>query len=142
MNKTVIVIIVIAILAGGVFFYMKKGNTPSPQTQTPATKTTQTSPTTVQTNPAVSENLITLTSDGYSPTTLTVKAGTTVTWVNNLGDVATVNSAPHPTHTDYKPLNLEKFLNGEKLILTFDKVGTYKYHNHLNPSQKGTVIVQ
>ena len=141
MNKTVIVIIVVAILAGGVFFYLNNQKATEPQTQTPVGQT-QVSPTTVQESPAVTENLVTLTSDGYSPVTITIETGTTVTWANNSGDEATVSSDPHPVHTDFSPLNLGKFSNGEKLTLTFDKAGTYKYHNHLNSSQKGTIIVE
>lgn len=141
MNKAVIVIILVAILAGGVFFYIKKRSTPAPQVQIPKIETT-TAPTTAQENPVATQNLVTLTTDGYSPQTLTIKVGTTVTWLNNSGDVATVSSDPHPTHTDFPALNLGKFSNGQKLTLTFDKAGTYKYHNHLNPSQKGTIIVQ
>jgi plastocyanin len=141
MNKAVIVIIIIIIIAGGAFFYVKKQYTPAPQVQTPKVET-QTAPTTAQESPAVTQNTVTLTADGYSPKTLTIKAGTTVTWVNNSGDVATVNSDPHPVHTDFSPLNLGNFSNGSKVTLTFNKTGTYGYHNHLNPSQKGTIIVR
>lgn len=84
----------------------------------------------------------TLTSAGFSPQSLTVKAGSTITWINKSGADATVNSSPHPSHTDYPPLNLGIFPDGGMLSLTFDKAGTYKYHNHLNPSQIGTIVVQ
>lgn len=141
MNKIVVAIIAILIIGGGGYFYLTNRNTLAPQTQTPVGQT-QVSPTTAQISPTITENLITLTLNGYTPSTLTIKVGTTVTWMNNSGDVATVSSDPHPTHTDYKPLNLGRFLNGERLTLTFDKIGTYKYHNHLNASQKGTIIVE
>ncbi len=85
---------------------------------------------------------VSLTSSGFNPQSLTVKAGTTVTWVNNSGGPATVNSDDHPTHQKYPMLNLGKFEAGSSLQLKFDKPGTYTYHNHLNPSQKGTVVVQ
>jgi len=85
---------------------------------------------------------VTLSATGFTPATLTIKAGTKVTWNNNSGEVATVNSDPHPVHTDYAPLNLGQFSDGGTLSLVFDKPGTYGYHNHFNPSQKGTVVVQ
>lgn len=106
------------------------------ETQTPASE-----PTTPPVE-AMQENVVMLTADGFSPATLTIKAGTPVTWTNKSGENATVSSDPHPTHTNYKPLNLGKFSDGESLSLTFDKPGTYAYHNHLNSSQTGTVIVE
>lgn len=88
------------------------------------------------------EAKVILSQNGFSPATLTVKAGTTVTWVNNSGMDATVNSDPHPIHTDYPPLNLGSFSDGQTLSLLFSTPGTYGYHNHLDPSQRGTIIVQ
>ncbi len=85
---------------------------------------------------------ITLTANGFSPATLTIKLGAKVTWANKSGSAATVNSNPHPVHTAYQPLNLGNFSDGGTLSLTFDKPGTYGYHNHLNPSQSGTIVVQ
>lgn len=96
------------------------------------------------TSSAIERSLVsvTLTEDGFSPEDLTIKANTQVVWTNKNGNVATVDSAPHPSHTDYTPLNLGNFADGGTLSLIFDKPGTYKYHNHLNPSQFGTIVVQ
>lgn len=85
---------------------------------------------------------VTLASSGFEPQNITVKAGTKVTWINKSGSGATVNSAVHPTHLAYPPLNLGSFDDGETLTLVFDTPGTYKYHNHLNPSQTGVVVVE
>lgn len=85
---------------------------------------------------------ITLTASGFNPQSVTIKQGAKVVWLNKSGNDATVNSNPHPTHTDYSPLNLGRFGNGESLSLTFDQKGTYGYHNHLDPSQTGTIIVE
>lgn len=106
--------------------------------------TQQTYPTSSQSNPTSekSQNSVTLTSAGFSPANLTIKKGQTVTWVNKSGQTATVNSAPHPAHTAYPPLNLGSFIDGGSLSLTFDKPGTYGYHNHLNSSERGTITVQ
>jgi len=53
-----------------------------------------------------------------------------------------VNSALHPTHLEYPPLNLGVIKPGESKSLTFPEAGTYKYHDHLNPSLFGSVTVQ
>lgn len=142
--------VIIYLIIGGIiyagiyyFFIAKKGgyNQSGYQNQ-PATQ--QTSPTSVTESPTVqqSENTVTLTSSGFSPSNLTIKAGQTIIWVNKSGESATVNSNPHPVHTDYPPLNLGDFPNGGTLSLTFDKPGTFGYHNHLNPSQRGTITVE
>lgn len=135
-------VVIGAVLYGGIyyFFFAQKGgytsqtgqyNYPSTQQQTDVSK-----------EDAAEEATITLTQKGWSPATLTVKAGQVVTWVNNSGQDATVNSDPHPTHTNYPPLNLGNFSDGQALSLDFPKAGTYGYHNHLDPSQTGTIIVQ
>ncbi len=129
MNKRLIVGIVVIVLAilGGVYYFFN--NKSAPNTSAPLAT-------------ASAQNTITLTQNGFSPSTLTIKVGTTVTWINKSGTQATVNSNPHPIHTDYPPLNLGSFSNGAILSLIFNKAGTYGYHNHLNPGQTGTIIVQ
>lgn len=90
----------------------------------------------------VNSNDVTLTTTGFQPDTLTVKVGIYVTWVNKSGKSATVNSDDHPTHIKYPFLNLGEFKPDSTLQTLFDKAGTYTYHNHFNPSQKGTIIVK
>lgn len=85
---------------------------------------------------------ITLTSSGFEPQTKTIEKGSRVIWLNKSGETASLNSADHPTHRLYPALNLGEFANGSSVQLIFDKSGTYKYHNHLKPSQTGTIIVQ
>lgn len=82
--------------------------------------------------------------DSFSPATVEIKKGTTVTWVNN--DTAThqIASDPHPLHNQLKDLGDGEVLNqGEGFSFTFDKTGTFTYHDHLNPLKyKGTVVVK
>lgn len=150
----VVLYVILGIIVYGLiyyFFFAKKGGYNYNQTgnQYPTTQQVTTrpsvSPSSSQTatpSTTTQQHLVTLTPNGFSPTNLTIKAGSTVTWTNNSGQPATVNSDPHPTHTDYPPLNLGQFANGGTLSLTFTKPGTYGYHNHLNPSERGSIIVQ
>lgn len=85
---------------------------------------------------------ISLTDQGFEPSTITIKTGTKVVWVNNLSEAATVSSDPHPIHNLFPFLNLGKFEAGQTLETVFQDKGTYTYHNHFNPSDKGTVIVE
>lgn len=89
-----------------------------------------------------SESIVTVTNDGFNPKKLTIGVDATVTWINKSGELITIDSDPHPTHTAYLPLNLGEVNDGKSVFLIFDKPGTYGYHNHLKPSQKGTIIVQ
>jgi len=142
-----IVIVVAGFLVLGKSAVKKDNNQsqPVPTTQTQQTQVTMSPSPTTQT--ATSEATqkgatVNLTNSGFNPKTVTIKVGEKVTWTNKSGENATVNSDPHPTHTAYLPLNLGRFDNGASVSLVFDKQGTYGYHNHLDSSQTGTVVVE
>ena len=89
------------------------------------------------------EVTLTIDSTGINPKTLAINASDTVTWVNNDTVNHQINSAPHPQHTDYLPLNSVGMLQpGDKKSLVFPTPGTYKFHDHLNPSLFGSVTVK
>lgn len=131
----VVVVVAVVLLSGN------KQKQPEQQVTAP---TSTVSEPTVSLSPA--ENLegtmVVITATGFEPKTVTVKAGTKVTWTNNSGEVSNVSSAVHPTHLVYPPLNLGNIEAGVSVSLVFDKVGSYKYHNHLDASQTGTVVVE
>lgn len=128
MNKVLLAIVVIVLIFGGFLLLGKtKINKTSTPTNTPVV--TQISET----------KTIKLTKDGFSPKELNIKVGTKVIWENESGNPATVNSNNHPTHLLYPFLNLGEFANGQSLSVVFDKAGKYGYHNHLNPTQTGTI---
>jgi len=79
----------------------------------------------------------------FSPATLTVKKGTKVTWTNSGSAKVWIASDPHPVHNAYPGFDSGTDLSaGESYSFTFDKAGSWSYHNHFNPSVKGTVIVE
>ncbi len=93
-----------------------------------------------ETKSAVSR--ITFTDTGFTPSVLTVKVGTAVTFVNQSKVSMYVISAIHPTHQVLSGLNEGKsVVNGGTYTYTFSKVGTWKYHNENKPDQTGAVIV-
>lgn len=117
-------------------------NNPSP-TPAPATdnSSTSTNGSTVS-DVLTGQVLVNYTTSGYNPSTLKVKKGTTVTFVNKSGSQMWPASAPHPTHTDYPELDPKKAVaNDQTWAFTFDKVGTWKFHDHLFPSRFGSVTV-
>lgn len=86
--------------------------------------------------------LVILDENGFTPSSISIKTGDTVQWENKSIKEGSVSSDPHPTHELYPFLNLGIFPAGSRVSTRFEKAGTYTYHNHLSPSQKGTVIVE
>ncbi len=136
-NKILWVVIVLIVVLAGAFMLLNNNAVNNGQKQD--TQNQNLTPTQTQ---ATQESNVTVTSSGFEPKTITIKAGTRVVWTNKSGTEVTVNSAVHPTHLLFPFLNLGNFANGSNVSVVFEKSGTYKYHNHLNPSQTGTVIVE
>ncbi|MCL5433006.1 MAG: cupredoxin domain-containing protein [Patescibacteria group bacterium] len=138
MNKIILFAIVILIVIGGGILLLTNKSTKQQDLSSTENTINESLPTGIPKN----QSTITVTQSGYEPNVITVKTGTVVTWLNKSGQLVTVNSDPHPTHQNYSPLNLGEFDDGSSVQLTFDKAGTYGYHNHLNPSQTGTIVVE
>ena len=143
----IVVTVLIVLVAGWWLLQAQKGTSTLPPL--PVTESITETPTSA---PAESteagmkqaeKNSVTISSDGFNPKSVTIKAGEEVTWMNDDTKAHTVNSEPHPTHTIYAPFNTVGRLSpGEQKSLAFPDAGTYGYHDHLNPSLTGTVIVQ
>ncbi len=91
---------------------------------------------------AMAAGTITYADSGFSPASLTVKVGETITVKNTGTTPVSFNSDPHPQHTSFPELNLGRIGPGESKTVTLSSAKTYTYHNHLNPSQRGTIVVQ
>lgn len=143
-NLVIGVVVVLVLVAAG-WYLTRSKQSPS---ETP--QATQTPPSTESASPqAASEgammkqvNMVKITASGFSLKDITIKVGDTVTWHNTDTENHNVNSAPHPTHTAYPLLNLGVIKPGGQKSLSFPTPGTYKYHDHLNPSLTGSVTVQ
>ena len=110
--------------------------------------TTESQPTAAASSPEVATGgvTITFTDSGVEPASLTVKSGQKITWVNNSTKKISVGSAPHPDHTTNQELTNNQYVTalevGVTATVTLKKIGSWGYHDHLNPSVGGTVIVQ
>ncbi len=73
----------------------------------------------------------------FTPVTLTVTAGSTVTWTNRDDIPHTVVSADDPKVFKSKVMDTD-----EKFSFTFTKAGTYTYFCSVHPKMTGTVVVK
>jgi plastocyanin len=70
----------------------------------------------------------------FSPSVLTVKVGTTVTWTNT-------SSAPHTVTSDTGVFNGSLGGSGATFSFTFTRAGTFSYHCSIHPYMKATITV-
>lgn len=82
------------------------------------------------------------TATGFSPSTLTIKAGTAVTFLNQTSASMWVASNDHPAHLIYPEFDAKKgYAPGTSYTFTFTRTGTWGYHDHLNARNGGTIVV-
>jgi plastocyanin len=87
-------------------------------------------------NSGTAEKTVTIDNFNFAPTTLTVPAGTKVTWVNR-------DDAPHKVVSVGKTFAASPVLDtGERYSFSFAKPGTYEYFCSLHPKMVGKVVVQ
>ena len=92
---------------------------------------------------AATSMIVHYTSSGFSPSVLRVPTGTTVIFQNDTTEQLRVASNPHPTHTDLPGFDSGGSISqGSAYSFIFGKVGTWGYHNHYNPSQSATIVVE
>lgn len=90
------------------------------------------------------QGAIMITYDGavFMPAEVKAKAGQKILFKNTSSETVQVNSDPHPQHTLYPDLNVDVVLPNSNKGLTLGTAGTYKYHNHINASQGGVIVVE
>jgi amicyanin len=71
----------------------------------------------------------------FSPATLTVAPGTTVTWVNK-------DDVPHNVTSTEKQFASKTLDTDERFSFTFKDPGTYDYYCTIHPKMTGKVVVQ
>jgi plastocyanin len=85
----------------------------------------------MNTNP----NSVSIINMSFSPSSLTVTAGTTVTWTNN-------DNMTHTVTADDVSFDSGNITMGSKFSKAFSTAGTYTYHCTIHPTMKGTIIVK
>jgi len=91
-------------------------------------------------------NTITITSSGISPKTLTVSAGSQVTFTNQDKINHSMASDPHPEHTDCPEIGIVFVAPGQSRqtsnLVTKRVCGIHDHDDAQNNSLKGTITIQ
>lgn len=152
MKNIIYIFVVLALLVASVLSLrgIKKDKTPETQnptntevieTSTEQEPTTPEEPT-IETPPPPTLEVIYGT-EGFSPSNLEIKIGDTVVFKNESGKGMWVASNPHPVHGDNPEFDAGiSIANGNSWSFTFTEEGTFSYHNHLNSSFGGKIIVK
>jgi amicyanin len=71
----------------------------------------------------------------FVPQRVTVKAGTTVTWINE-------DDIPHAVAATSKAFRSKVLDTNDKFSFTFTTAGTFEYFCSLHPHMTGTIVVE
>jgi len=86
---------------------------------------------------------ISMTDVGFSPATITVAAGTTISFVNDGQALHWPASFIHPAHQVLSGFDSNRGVaTGDRYSYTFTEAGSWQFHDHLNPSVTGTITVE
>ncbi len=165
MNKKIIItVVVIVVILLGAYLVLRSGESQQAQapqedqsTETVETKERQEMGRTSDSekeNRQGEEHIVRYTDDGYFPSTLIIKKEDKVIFKNESIQMMWTASAVHPTHAAYSGTTLSEHCPdtekkafdqcgaSDEYHFTFEKIGSWKYHNHLNPGHTGTIIVE
>ncbi len=78
---------------------------------------------------------VTIADFAFSPGSITVQAGATVTWLNN-------DSVAHTATGDNGEFDAGQIAPGGSATITFDTAGTFSYHCTLHPNMTASITVQ
>lgn len=118
--------IIISLIVVSVIFVAGCGT--KPKTVNPVTTTPTGLSTEVATN-----NTVTILNFSFSPSSLTIKKGESVTWLNE-------DSAPHAIN--FETFSSDTFSKGESYSKTFNEAGSFNYYCSIHPSMIGKIIVE
>jgi len=85
--------------------------------------------------PASQPNTVVMSNIAFSPASITVTAGTTITWQNN-------DSINHTSTSDNGAWDTGMIAPGQSGRTVFNTPGTYTYHCTVHAMMTGTVIVR
>ena len=85
---------------------------------------------------SVATDKVTISNFAFSPSSITIKKGTTVTWTNQDSVAHTIVETDGKIGPDSQTID-----NGKSYSFTYNTTGTFAYHCSIHPSMTGTVTV-
>ena len=148
------IVVVLVIVAAGAWYLTR---TSAPVTP-PAQQAVIDSGAVVTPTPQPGSVTITYTDSGFSPKSVSVPSGTTITFINKSKERMWVASDPHPAHSGYDSSTRTQHCDGAyvgakpfdecsgagkdgSFSFTFAKTGSWGYHNHAHDEMSGTIVV-
>lgn len=146
-GKTAGIIVIVLIVILGAWYFLAGPSMSAP-----------TGAGTVSATPTADGVTIDYTNQGFSPASVRIIDGDSVTWTNSSSENLWVASDPHPQHSGYDgttrsehcaagytgPTPLDSctmIAPGGSWTFVFNQVGSWGYHNHADDEMRGTVIV-
>jgi plastocyanin len=109
---------------------------PSSNSAKPAKKVKAThTPPAPSASTAASDNTISIKDMAFTPNSLQIKVGATVTWVNN-------DTVQHTVTSDTKVFDSGPIEPGANFTYTFTQAGSFAYHCDIHKSMIATITVQ
>lgn len=137
MGRILTIIVALIIIAGGawVLFGRNNSSTKATSSNTNSSSTSNTNNQNVAAKP-VTTDTVSIEGFAFSPGSITVKKGTTVTWTNNDSVAHTVTESDDKNGPDSSTLQ-----PGKTYEFTYAQTGTFNYKCSIHPDMTGTVIV-
>lgn len=141
MNKALVVVVIFAVVLLGGFMLMNSQRTSVQTTNEDAMMEDKDNTVAEEGDGAIMEEEatekaeVTIENYAFSPKTIKVKVGGTVTWTNN-------DSVAHTATGDSDEFDTGLISQGQSKSVTFDEAGTFTYHCTPHPNMKATVVVE
>ena len=140
-NRWVVIaaaVVAIAAIAGGVIFWAVTARNNNDDSATPARVSLLPARPTTSAPPQETGDVVVRVAGSFSPSSVTIKAGQTVTWIFDDGG---------KKHAVQGLKDIGQIINGPVMIegkytVLFDRPGTFEYIDSLFPDSRGKVIVE
>lgn len=127
MRKILILILVVVLIAAAGFLFLLNKQAPATYSAGPSGKIFK----------------MVLGENGYEPQNITIKKGDIIEFSTSLEKPSWPASDIHPTHGIYSEFDpQDAIMPGKTWKFKFDKLGTWRYHDHLAPYFTGKITVQ
>ncbi len=146
--------IIVFVILGGIFYFYK--NIPTKVVITPIDKSSLAPPgipIKKESTTKVPATMVIYTDNGFTPKTIVIKKGSKLTFVNKTTNKMWIASDPHPTNSGYigktrvshcpdtSGTAFDQCNIGNSYTFTFNKIGTWGYHNYMVDQDKGVITV-